>query len=56
MYIIDLEKIGVVNATYGVKSGNDEDDVYLLSQDTNNIYYKKGFENNNTVYYKVVND
>ncbi len=56
VYIIDLEKIGVINATYGTKANEDENDVYLLSKETNTIYYKKGFEQNSIVYYKVVND
>lgn len=56
MYIIDLEKIGVTNTTYGVKENNDENDVYLLSKSTNTVYYKKGFETDNTIYYKVIFD
>ena len=41
MYIIDLEKIGVETATYGIRLQGDENDVYLVSKDTNNVYYKK---------------
>ena len=42
MYIIDLEKIGIYNATYGINA--QEDDVYLLSKDTKQVYYKRGFD------------
>lgn len=56
MYVIDLEKIGVVSATYGVKMNEDQNDVYLVSKDTNNIYYKKGYEYNNIIYYKPIED
>lgn len=54
MYVIDLEKIGVINSTYGVKKDGDENDIYLLSKSTDRIYYKKGFEDNNNIYYKVI--
>lgn len=51
MYVIDLDKIGVINTTYGLKSESDENDVYLLSKITGIVYYKKGFEHNNNIYY-----
>ena len=54
MYIIDLDKIGVVNTTYGVLE--DANDVYLLSKDTHDVYYKKGYEYNDQIYYKVIKD
>lgn len=54
MYIIDLDKIGVVSATYGISE--DIDDIYLLSKDTYEVYYKKGYEYNDQIYYKVVQD
>ena len=53
-YIIDLDKIGVNNTTYGTNI--DEDDVYLLSKDTNTVYYKKGFVDNNNIYYRDIED
>ena len=55
VYIIDLEKIGVSNATYG--TGTDEDsDIYVLSKNTKEVYYKKGFTDDNNTYYKGIND
>lgn len=56
MYIVDLDKIGVTSLTYGIKAENDERDVYLLSKETNIVYYQKGFENNDTIYYRAIND
>ena len=50
-YIIDLDKIGVINTTYGRKKDGDELDIYLLSKTTNKVYYKKGFSYNNNIYY-----
>ena len=52
MYVIDLEKIGVYNATFGI--GTTEDDLYLLSKDTLNIYYQKGYEYDDGIYYKEI--
>ena len=51
MYIIDLDKIGVINTTYGRRAYEDENDVYLLSKNTEIIYYKKGFNYNKNIYY-----
>ena len=51
MYVIDLDKIGVINTTYGKKAYEDENDVYLLSKTTGVIYYKKGYSYNNNIYY-----
>lgn len=51
MYIIDLDKIGVISTTYGGKAYEDENDVYLLSKTTGIIYYKKGFNYKNNIYY-----
>lgn len=53
MYVIDLEEIGITNATYGIKLDGDEDDVYIVSKDMNTVYYKKGFEIKDSIYYKV---
>ncbi len=55
MYIIDLEEIGVYNATYGTGK-NGEDDVYLVSKGTNNVYYMKGFKSGDLIYYKAINE
>lgn len=54
MYVIDLEKIGIYNATYGI--GFQEDDYYLVSEETNEVYYQKGFSSGGNVYYKGIND
>jgi len=56
MYIVDLDKIGVINANYGKQKNSDEEDVYLLSKTTNIVYYKKGFINNKNIYYRVMYD
>lgn len=49
VYVIDLEKIGVKNPTYGI--GLSSDDNYVVSKETNIVYYQKGFENDGYIYY-----
>lgn len=56
MYIIDLEKIGVINTTYGIKKDGNTEDRYLLSKKTNTVYYQKGFENGDNIYFKPIDD
>lgn len=54
VYIIDLEKIGVYDTTYG--NDTSEGDIYILTKDKKNVYYKKGFVDNGDVYYKDIED
>ena len=55
-YIVDLDKIGIKNATYGNKLNGNTEDVYVVTKDKQSVYYKKGFKNSDSVYYKAVED
>lgn len=55
-YVVDLDKIGVYNTTYGNAQDGDTLDRYVVTKDTHMVYYKKGFNDNDYVYYKAVND
>lgn len=55
-YVVDLEKVGVDSTRYGNKLNGDEKDIYVVTKDTYMVYYLKGFENNNFVYYKAIED
>lgn len=54
-YVVNLEKVGVDNATYGNKLNGDLD-VYAVAKATGEVYYIKGFETNNFIYYKAIED
>lgn len=54
-YVVNLEKVGVDNATYGNKLNSDLD-IYVVTKATGDVYYMKGFETNNFIYYKVIED
>ena len=51
-YVINLEKIGVYNASYGTRKNGDNNDVYVLSKNTGTVYYKKGVESKGEIYYR----
>ena len=55
-YVVDLDKVGVYNTTYGNKLDNNVNDVYVVTKDKHTVYYKKGFSSNNSVYYKAIED
>lgn len=55
-YVVDLDKIGVYNTTYGNKLNEDNDDVYIVTKDKHSVYYKKGFNSDSFVYYKAIED
>ena len=55
-YVVDLDKVGVYNTTYGNKLDNNVNDVYVVTKDKHTIYYKKGFSSNDSVYYKAIED
>lgn len=55
-YVIDLDKIGVSNTTYGNKLNEDSNDVYVVTKEKYTVYYKKGFNSNDFVYYKAIED
>lgn len=49
LYVVDLEKLDIV-VNIGDGSTSDED-VFVVSQDTNNVYYLKGRTYRGTTYY-----
>jgi len=52
LYIIDMSKLDINNVTRG--NGNLEDrDLFLVAEDSNNIYYYKGYKFRKTMYYGV---
>lgn len=52
-YIIDLEKIDINKSVYGTGESYISEDIYLMSEETGEIYYRKGFKFDNEIYYKV---
>lgn len=50
LYIIDMNKISVSNVSigYGTVENND---IFLISENTNNLYYYKGMEYKSKMYY-----
>jgi len=55
-YIIDLEKLGGVTLKYGKQykdylTDNQNNDVYIINEDSHTIYYLKGIEINDTTFY-----
>ena len=55
-YVVDLDKVGVYNTTYGNKLDNNVNDVYVVTKDKHTVYYKNGFSSNDSVYYKAIED
>ena len=52
LYVIDMTKLNVNNVSKG--NGNVSDrDVFLVAENTNNVYYYKGYKFRGTVYYGV---
>jgi len=54
LHVIDLEKIGIEKSVYGKsKTAND---VYAVSFETGKVYYVKGYDASNVVYYTLTED
>lgn len=52
LYVIDMSKLNVNNVSKGNGTVQDRD-VFLIAENTNNVYYYKGFSFRGTVYYGV---
>lgn len=50
-YEIDLSKIGIEESSYGVKENGNENDIYLVSNDTHVVYYYPGHNIDGKVYF-----
>lgn len=55
LYKIDYVKIDAIDSNYGLQKLGEED-IYLVSGTTGNVYYKKGFEYNGKIYYTLTDD
>ena len=52
LYVVDMSKLNVNNISIG--NGNVSDrDVFLVAENTNNVYYYKGYRFRGTMYYGV---
>ena len=57
LYIVNLKEIGAESATYGLDYNSSvSNDVYLWSEDTGNIYYQKGYKNDEKNYYTLTEE
>lgn len=52
LYIVDMSKIDVNNVSKGTGTIDDRD-IFLVAENTNNIYYYKGYKFRGTMYYGV---
>lgn len=56
LYEIDFSLLGVNELSYGNKKEGDKTDVYVVSMDTSNVYYAKGYKVNNNTYYTLTDE
>ena len=52
LYIVDMNKVTVNNVSRGNGTAQDRD-VFLVAENTNNVYYYKGYKYRWTMYYGV---
>ncbi len=52
LYVVDMSKLDVNNVSKG-KGSIDDRDIFLVAENTNNIYYYKGYKFRGTMYYGV---
>ena len=52
LYVIDMTKLNVDNVSKG-KGDISNRDIFVIAENTNNVYYYKGYKFRNTVYYGV---
>jgi len=52
-YEIDISKIGIEDLKLGLKSN--EYDIFLISNESHNVYYYQGYEINGNVYFSNIN-
>ena len=54
-YVLDLDKLPLEKKTRGIKKGNDETDIYVVSANTNKVYYLKGVKTGGKTYFSLAN-
>lgn len=54
LYIIDMNKLKTVNVNIGYGSISNMD-IFLVSENTNNVYYYKGFKYKGSIYHGIQN-
>ena len=52
LYVVDMSKLDVNNVNKGTGSIDDRD-IFLVAENSNNIYYYKGYKFRGTMYYGV---
>lgn len=55
LYELDFKELNIMDTVYGKKQKGD-DDVYVVSYDTGNVYYLKGYKWNGVTYYKLTGE
>lgn len=57
LYIVNLQDIGAETASYGLDYKNKlSKDLFLWSSKTNKVYYRKGYEYQDKIYYTITNE
>lgn len=52
-HLIDMSLLGLIQTTYGRKQNQEEQDQYVLNNDTKEVYYLKGLKIGNQIYYHL---
>lgn len=52
-YKIDISKLNIEKTVRGTLKNGEESDIYIVSAKTMNVYYLKGIEVNNVIYYSL---
>lgn len=55
LYVVDFEKIDAMDTNYG-RQEEGSNDIYLVSQETGNVYYKLGFDYDEKIYYTLTDE
>lgn len=52
-YEVDMSLLGLIDTTYGRKLNGDTEDIYVVSNTDNIVYYLKGLKIGSTIYYNL---
>lgn len=57
LYVVDLKDIGAETVNYGIEYSNtNSKELYLWSEKTNKVYYRKGYNYKDKTYYTLTNE